>query len=140
MVRLDVVDLDALNVGIAQHYRLAALLTLIAQKTLTAHQPALPAPVQSSPPLIAPAPVTPTQNTGQLLQNRDHFVNDLRSSTSHAYPPSQQVPVPPQDFRNSMVTTSLPPGVSQELLNSIPEDQRVNNRLHARSLRLTVQF
>jgi len=101
MVQLDVVDLDSLN------------------RTLTAQQPAPAAPIQSSPPLVAPAPVTPPQAVGQLLHSRPamselQFPGGLAkdpSALSHRHP-------------GEMMMDSLPPGVSQDLLAAIPDDQR----------------
>jgi hypothetical protein len=120
MVQLDVVDIQALNVcpiWLPKFIRFTS-----PQRTLTTQHsaPAPAAPIQSLPTIIAPAPVSPAQNAGNLLQNRD----PLAIEPIGLYP-NQQPPVSLQDMQTSPIASSIPSSISQELLNAIPEDQKV---------------
>jgi len=107
MVQLDIVDLEALN------------------KTLQPTGSALAAPVQSSSPLVAPAPVVPNQHAGQLLQSREPATADLRGIMGQSQPEHDST-VAPQGLQYPPAHGGMQPNISPELLNNIPEDQKVS--------------
>lgn len=106
--------------------------------TISTAQQTPAAPVQTSAPLVAPAPVIPSQNMQQLLQPpREHSdMNGVNAYQSQFYPaPAPAVPAPAMGYHSNYsvpaTSVSLPPGVSPELLNAIPEEQKVG---HCRQL------